>query len=73
MLLAGSEAYKAAVKRHRTLEAAKQRDRNITAHEKLYLKTPILTKIPGFPDPDQDYSSMVVPKNLRSLSTKQST
>ena len=73
LLLPGSDALKAAHRRHRTLDAAKARDFNITVHQKLYLKTPILHKIPGFPDPDQDYSSIVVPRNLRSLSTKQSS
>ena len=40
------------------------------------MKSPILKKIPGFPDPDQDYtSSILVPagKNMMSISTKRSS
>ena len=37
------------------------------------MKSPILKKIPGFPDQDQDYSYLIGPKNMRSISTKQSS
>ena len=71
-MLEGTEDYKEAKKRQRTLEVIKQRTSNITIHQKLYMKSPILKKIPGFPDPDQDYSYLIGPSNMRSISTKAS-
>ena len=69
----GTDEHKEAQERCRTLEAKRLQSLNlkVTAHQKLYIKSPILSDIPGFPEIEQNFQRTARPRNLRSLCTKQ--